>query len=119
LGLLLPPSFVLGLLLPPYFRDYYYPPILGIIPPPRSRHAGLGGEKTTWHSLFKKKFLQVLLTFEKGRQLFCLHFLHTSRSWLLFSLPALITESYNLLVVAWVPGNSKSRAFKVIFNPYS
>jgi hypothetical protein len=24
----------LGLLLPPYFRDYYYPPILGIIPPP-------------------------------------------------------------------------------------
>jgi hypothetical protein len=35
LGLLLPPSFVLGLLLPPYFRDYYYPPILGIIPPPR------------------------------------------------------------------------------------
>jgi hypothetical protein len=32
--LLLPPSFVLGLLLPPYFRDYYYPPILGIIPPP-------------------------------------------------------------------------------------
>jgi hypothetical protein len=33
--LLLPPSFVLGLLLPPYFRDYYYPPILGIIPPPR------------------------------------------------------------------------------------
>jgi hypothetical protein len=33
--LLLHPSFVLGLLLPPYFRDYYYPPILGIIPPPR------------------------------------------------------------------------------------
>jgi hypothetical protein len=45
LGLLLPPSFVLGLLLPPYFRDYYYPPILGIIPPP---HYNACGRRKWW-----------------------------------------------------------------------
>jgi hypothetical protein len=34
LGIITTPLFR-GLLLPPYFGDYYYPPISGIIPPPR------------------------------------------------------------------------------------